>query len=110
MPRPQGEDFFQDKKGQAFQILLGVVEEGQALGFVRTDIHPTAAAKSLWASCHGLASLMVHMPHFECAFPNNAGKSAEDFIAFHVDQVMRGIECDPDQTTKLKPSSRKRNM
>ena len=110
MPKSDEDGFFQKNKGQAFQILLNLVQEGQTLGFIRDDVHPTAAAKSLWASCHGLASLMAHMPHFERAFPSNAGKSAEEFIAFHADQVMRGLECDPQKPTKLKPTSRKRTM
>ena len=110
MPKARADQIFQEKKGQAFQVLLNIVEEGQSLGFIRDDVHPTAAAKSIWASCHGLASLMAHMPQFECAFPNNAGKSADEFVAFHADQIMRGIECAPANTTKPKPSSRKRTM
>ena len=97
-----------NKKHEAFQILLNLVEEGQALGCIRDDIQPTPAAKSLWASCHGIASLMAHMPGFQNAFPETVAMSAEDFIAFHADQIMRGIECAPYKLTKTKPTSRKR--
>jgi AcrR family transcriptional regulator len=108
-PRESDRDFFGNNKGRAFGILLNLVDEGQRLGCVRQDLHSTAAAKSLWASCHGLASLMVHMPEFQNSFPNDAAMSQEEFIAFHADQIMRGLETSSPVLTKTQLSSRKRN-
>lgn len=108
MPVEHNKDFFELKKGQAFMILLNLVDEGRASGHIRSDIPRTAAAKSLWASCHGLASLMAHMPNFQVFAPDESQMTPDEFISFHADQTMRGIEISSPQTTKTKPSSRKR--
>lgn len=92
------DDFYADNKGQAFLVLFNMVKEGQALGCIRSDIPPMAAAKSVWASCHGIASLMAHLPDFPNHFPDDGEMSREDFINLHVEQIMRGFELNSAKT------------
>ncbi len=110
MPVEHNPEFFERKKGQAFMILLNMVDEGQALGIIRKDLPSTATAKSIWASCHGLASLMAHMSNFQTFGPDDLTMTTDEFISFHADQIMRGIEVRRTEPTKTKPSSRKRTM
>lgn len=107
---PPGNDdaFIQSIKGQAFQILCSMVEEGQELGVLRSDIHPVNAANSLWASCHGLAALMAHLPHFPGFHTCVSEMTGDEFITLHADQVMRGLELPSAQTKANATSSRKR--
>lgn len=100
--------FLDTNKGQAFTILLRIVDEGKELGLVRKELPRVSAAKSLWASCHGLASLMAHVPNFQNKFPDDAPMSRDEFIAFHVDQTMRGLEVAPSTKPQTKSSPRKR--
>lgn len=92
---PQFEDFAEflvEKKGQAFLIVQDMVEEGIELGELRSEIDPVLAAKSIWASCHGLATLMIHLPHFPGFHEADAVIDRDDFINFHANQPMRGLE------------------
>lgn len=105
----EASNFLNSKKGQAFAILRDMVEEGQTLGVLRQDLDTELAAKSLWASCHGIAALMAHLPNFPALQPDDAGMSRDEFIAFHVDLIIRGIEQHARQTKQTNPSSQKRN-
>jgi len=102
------ETFVRSNKGRAFMILSDMVAEGQKQGVLRTDIHEVTAAKSLWASCHGLASLMVHLPHFPMTHPGAPDLPRDEFISFHADQMMRGLELSSAHTKTKSISSRKR--
>ncbi|MEO0607506.1 MAG: TetR/AcrR family transcriptional regulator [Pseudomonadota bacterium] len=84
--------FEMSKKGQAFNVLRGMIAEGIELGQFRADLDPAVAAKSLWASMHGLAMMIVHIPSFPALRPDQPTISREDFIAFHADQAIRGLE------------------
>ena len=84
------EDFIATSKGQAFKVLVDLVEEGQALGVFDTALDPLKAAKSIWASCHGLALLMIHMPILPDVQPCPT-QPDRDFVAYHADIVMRGL-------------------
>lgn len=86
------EGILDQKKGQAFKIVLDMVVKGQTLGVYRDGVDPGAMARSIWASCHGLAALMIHLPKF-LTFDNNARQTDRDeFIDFHVEQILRGLE------------------
>jgi AcrR family transcriptional regulator len=88
-----GEPGFElSKKGQAFNVLRGMIAEGVENGAFRADIDPSLAAKSLWASMHGLTMMIVHIPSFPALKADQATMSREDFILFHADQVVRGLE------------------
>lgn len=101
------ENFVTSKKGQAFNILLELVDLGQRRAVVRTDIDRADAARSIWASCHGLASLLIHLPDFPVLQSVDSELDREDFIDLHVDLIMRGIEIQPPKKQRL-PRSRKR--
>ena len=89
----EGEPGFEaTKKGQAFNVLKGMIAEGVETGVFRPDVDPSLAAKSLWASMHGLTMMIVHIPSFPALKANQKTLSREDFILFHADQVIRGLE------------------
>ena len=80
------------KKGQAFNVLRGMIAEGVENGAFRSEIDPSLAAKSVWAAMHGLTMMIVHIPSFPALKADQATMSREDFILFHADQVIRGLE------------------
>ena len=80
------------KKGSAFNVLRGMIQEGVDIGTFRRDLDPTLAAKSIWASMHGLAMMIVHIPSFPAFKAEQDTMSREEFIMFHADQVIRGLE------------------
>ena len=84
--------FAQSKKGQAFMVLRGMIAEGVDIGAFRADIDPTLAAKSIWASMHGLAMMIVHIPTFPAFKPEQDTMTRDEFILYHADQVIRGLE------------------
>lgn len=84
--------FDQSKKGQAFMVLRGMIAEGVEIGVFRSDIDPTLAAKSIWASMHGLAMMIVHIPTFPAFKPSQEVMARDAFIEYHADQVIRGLE------------------
>jgi AcrR family transcriptional regulator len=85
---------FQDtKKGQAFMTVAALVQEGQQAGVFDPALDPVLAAKSLWASMHGLALLLIHLPGFPSMIPGNAAPiSDEQFTAYHVDLMVRSLQ------------------
>ena len=88
-----GEPGFEtSKKGQAFMVLSGMIAEGVENGTFRSDIDPSLAAKSIWASMHGLAMMIVHIPTFPAFKPDQETMARNEFILFHADQVIRGLE------------------
>ncbi len=84
--------FEDSKKGQAFNVLRGMIAEGVELGNFRQDIDPSLAAKSVWASMHGLALMLAHIPTFPALKPSQPTLAKDEFIDFHADQVIRGLE------------------
>ena len=91
------EDFVQTSKGKAFKVLVDLVQDGQALGVFDRALDPIESAKSIWASSHGLALLMIHMPLLPGMQPCG-GMPSGDFVAFHADIVMRGFRAPTAQT------------
>ncbi len=88
-----GDPGFQDTmKGKAFTVLKGMIEEGIAVGAFRPDLDASLAAKSVWASLHGLTMLMTHIPTFPAFKPEANTLSRAEFIEFHADQIVRGME------------------
>jgi len=88
-----GEPGYDDSiRGRAFLVLQGMVEEGISKGHFRDDLDPQLAAKSIWASMHGLAMMMIHIP----TFPKLTGDCTEldrtAFINLHADQLVKGLE------------------
>ncbi|MEL6857610.1 MAG: helix-turn-helix domain-containing protein [Pseudomonadota bacterium] len=93
-----GEDLAHDddregsKKEQAFNVLSGMIQEGVDIGAFRSEIDSVLAAKSIWASMHGLAMMIVHIPTFPSFQLGQADMTRDEFILFHADQVIRGLE------------------
>ncbi|MEE9380511.1 MAG: TetR/AcrR family transcriptional regulator [Hyphomonadaceae bacterium] len=86
------EAFLATNKGRAFFYLREVVAEGIETGALRSDLNAPLAAKSIWASCHGLAMLKAHMPGFPSMFLEGENMSGEAFVNYHADLMMRGLE------------------
>ena len=103
------EDFIRTSKGQAFKVLVDLVEEGQARGVFDRSLDPSGAAKSIWASAHGLALLAIHMPLLPAIQPCG-GMPSEDFVALHADIVMRGLAVPAaDADTSERPEKPEKN-
>lgn len=86
------EAFLGSYGGKAYLWLRDMVEEGISLSAFRAETNPSLAAKSLWASMHGLAMLMIHLPSFTGRFPIEPEMTPVDFISYHADQAVRGLE------------------
>ncbi len=99
------EAFVADNKGKAFAHLLELVRVGQADGYFRTGTDPVLAAHSLWASMHGLALLISHMPAM-IPLPDDEGRPVDRdrLIDFHADQVVRGLEVGSFNPAGLDPT------
>lgn len=95
-PGPTEDDpgFVETKKGLAFSVLKKMVQEGIDDGHLRPELNASLAAKSIWASCHGLAMMRIHVPTFPAFSPDKVVMAREDFTAFHADLVVRGLELD----------------
>lgn len=77
---------------KAFLMLQEVVTDCVNAGLFRRDLAITAASKSLWASMHGLATLMIHIPNFGTSFFDGETMERDEFIQFHSDVIVRGLE------------------
>ncbi|MEL6829053.1 MAG: TetR/AcrR family transcriptional regulator [Pseudomonadota bacterium] len=80
------------QKGQAFVVLSGMVNEGIQSGAFRHELDASLTAKSLWASMHGLAMMILHMPSYPSFRVDQYGMSRDVFINFHADNLVRGLE------------------
>jgi len=78
-------------KVQAFMGLLDMVQTGVDIGVFRQDLDITLTAKSIWASMHGLASLISHIPDFHRVMSPDNDLSEEAFIARHISFILRGL-------------------
>lgn len=90
-----GEDepgFEDTNKGQAFTMLRSMIEQGITDGAFRQSLDPSLAAKSVWASLHGLAMMITHIPTYPLLRAGMPTLPQPEFIAFHADQIVRGLE------------------
>lgn len=85
-------DFEGTNKGLAFNILQSMFQEGIEDGYLRCDLDASLVAKSAWVSMHGLAMMMVHLPQFPDLADGADSVSRDEFIDFHADLVVRGLE------------------
>ena len=97
--------FGASQKGKAFLVVVDLVREGQALGVFSAAFTPWMAAKSLWASLHGIAALLIHLPDIEgMRAPDDPARDRADMIAFHCDLLYRslcaGLPPSPDGVTR----------
>ncbi len=90
---PKWDEFSRTHKGRAFMVIVRLVSEGQRAGTVDPSLDPYRTAKSLWASMHGLAMLIIHMPQFSVMTPDCCrGETPESFVAYHTSMLLRGLE------------------
>lgn len=86
------EEFETSHKGQAFMVVVGLVREGQEIGVFDASFDPFIAAKSLWASMHGVALLLIHLPGFPVILPTpDHGLNTAAFIQFHAGLLFRSL-------------------
>ncbi|MEM1390503.1 MAG: TetR/AcrR family transcriptional regulator [Pseudomonadota bacterium] len=85
-------DFTKRSKGRAFHVLMGMVAEGVDLGHFRNDLDAELAAKSIWASMHGLTMMMIHIPTFPRLSADSQAPDRDAFIDMHADHLVRGLE------------------
>ena len=79
-------------KGQAFSVLTDMVTEGVEGGHFRAELDPVNTAKSVWASIHGLAMMIAHLPDFPATASMPGGMQQAEFIDFHSDLIVRSLE------------------
>lgn len=91
-PNEDDPEFGMSQKGAAFEMLKGLVQEGINSGHLRKDLDAALAAKSVWASMHGLAMMIAHVPIFPALKPNTETMPSGTFIELHADLVVRGLE------------------
>lgn len=91
-PAEDDADFGMSQKGAAFEMLQGLVQEGIDGGFFRPELDAALAAKSVWASTHGLAMMMAHVPMWPALSPDTKTMPSGTFIELHTDLVVRGLE------------------
>lgn len=84
--------FDERSRGRAFLVLQGMVQEGIAAGHFRGDLDAQLAAKSIWASMHGLAMMMIHIPTFPKLTGDCTKLDRTAFINLHADQLVKGLE------------------
>lgn len=102
----QGWDEFRaTRKGQAFGILLDMVASGQSSGHFDPALDHLSATKSVWASLHGLALLLVHLPSFTDMLPASRGDARTSFIHFHAQMILRGLRLVPINETEASSAS-----
>lgn len=85
-------EFEDTNKGLAFTVLKSMFEEGIDNGHLRSDLDPGLVAKSAWVSMHGLAMMMIHLPHFPAFDDGTSEVSPDAFIDYHADLIVRGLE------------------
>lgn len=88
-------EFSQRSKGRALKVLIGMVSEGIELGHFRPTLDAELAAKSLWASMHGLTMMMIHIPTYPRLTVVSDAPERDIFIKFHVDQLIGGLGARP---------------
>lgn len=91
--RGDWEAFQKTEKGKAFGTVISIVEEGQQRGQFDPALDSVHAARSLWASMHGLAQLLISVPNFGEGIPTRGAKmNNHEFTAFHVDLMIRSLQ------------------
>ncbi|MEQ8557139.1 MAG: TetR/AcrR family transcriptional regulator [Henriciella sp.] len=96
---PESGDFSDSNRARAFAILTDMVAEGLEAGCFRANLGRDNAAKSVWASMHGLAMMIAHFNEFPSMATMPSGMSQDDFITFHADLVIRSLEKTPGDRT-----------
>lgn len=89
--QPRAEPASDSLKAEAFMGLLNMVKTGVDIGVFREDLDVALTSKSIWASMHGLASLISHIPDFHRVMAPDSDLSEEVFITRHISFILRGL-------------------
>ncbi|MEM9740343.1 MAG: TetR/AcrR family transcriptional regulator [Pseudomonadota bacterium] len=81
----------ESNKARAFDYLISMVEEGQARGQFDPARDTVVVAKSVWACCHGAASLLAHLPHFLESMKTESPVERDAFLDLHADIILNGL-------------------
>ncbi len=95
--------FVTTRKGIAFNFLVDSVKRGQALGVFDPELDPPLTAKSIWASCHGLAQLLLHLPGLRIYSSGGVQDEGSKVLHYHAALIVRGL-IRPHQSTTHKIS------
>ncbi|MEM6900107.1 MAG: TetR/AcrR family transcriptional regulator [Pseudomonadota bacterium] len=76
---------------RAFERFHEVFEQGVANGVFRSDLDTYLAAKSIWASSHGLAQLMGHLPDMASGFFVGPAHDSDHLIKTHAALLIKGV-------------------
>ena len=79
------------KRRQAFAVLHQMVQEGVKNGTFCQDLDVDLASKSIWASAHGLATLIAHIPHLGPGSLTETHTTNEELIEAHAEFVIQGL-------------------
>lgn len=90
--------FVQTRKGIAFGYLVDTVKRGQKLGVFDSNLCPELSAKSIWASCHGMALLLMSIPGMRM-YQSGVAADGEHVLRHHADIITRGLM--PSQSLEL---------
>ncbi|MEE2527264.1 TetR/AcrR family transcriptional regulator [Hyphobacterium sp. HN65] len=74
----------------AEEQLCGMIRSGIEKGLFR-DMDPMVASKSVWASVHGIATLMASIEDFPQGMPGSEHVTRDAVIDFHTDMIIRGL-------------------
>jgi AcrR family transcriptional regulator len=100
---PEREQAFgESPAGQAFNTLEGMIAEGVALGVFHRHLDVDLAAKSVWASCHGLAMLIAHLPCYPDMKGHPASGEQTAFIRHHAELLIAGLVTGPSSLREEK--------
>ncbi|MEO1405991.1 MAG: TetR/AcrR family transcriptional regulator [Pseudomonadota bacterium] len=75
----------------AFERFHDVFVQGVKKGVFRSDLDTYLAAKSIWASSHGLAQLMGHLPDMASGFFVGPSHDSDHLIRTHAELLIRGL-------------------
>jgi len=68
-----------------------MIAGGVHLGHFPAGLDVGLAAKSVWASCHGLAMLIAHLPCYPAMGGHPGPGEQEAFIRHHAEMLIAGL-------------------
>ncbi len=75
--------------------LEAMISQGMAQGIFR-KVNLTLAGKSVWASVHGLTTLLIQLPQMPAGLTHENDVSRAEMITFHIDCLWRSLASEGD--------------
>jgi len=95
-------EFAESQAGLAFCSLEEMIAEGVRDGYFHPRLDIDLAAKSVWASIHGLAMLIAHLPCYPDMRGHPASGEQAAFIRHHAELLVAGLVAGPGRLTAEK--------